>query len=109
MRYREMRVPCDTEVTVLVGEEARRARFVNISPSGARIEGLGCVPRDSLVTLAHAGTRIAARVVWSNDLHAGLRFPLPISASDIGALRGVAGRTGAWIPPDGHRRFRELT
>jgi hypothetical protein len=109
MRYRELRVPCDTEIIVLLGEEARRARFVNISASGARVEGLGRLPRDALVTIAHLSTRISARVVWSNDRQAGLRFPVALSASDIAALRGVGGRPGAWVPPDGHRRFRELT
>lgn len=109
MRYREMRMPCDTEVTALLGEEPRRVRFVNISATGARIEGLGRAPREALVTLVHLNTRIAARVVWANERQAGLRFVMPLSSSDLNALRGVTGvRPGAWVPV-GQPRFRELT
>lgn len=109
MRYREIRLPCDTEVAVILGEELRRARFVNINASGARMEGLGRVPRDALVTLAHLTLRVAARVVWTNDRQAGLRFVQPLPPSEISALRGVGDpRTGAW-PPQAVPRFREMT
>jgi hypothetical protein len=108
MRYREMRLPCDTEVTVILGEEARRARFVNLSPSGARLEGLGPVPRGSLVTLLRLDASLIARVVWSGQRHCGLRFDHPLSRGEMDALRGVGGRLGGW-PTRAMQGFRELT
>ena len=109
MRYRETRLPCGTEVAVALGEEVRRARIVNISPSGARLEGLGRLPRDALVMLAHLGSRVAAWVAWSNDRQAGLRFPRPLSDEDVAALRGVGGATGTRVLPGSRARFRELS
>jgi hypothetical protein len=109
MSYRQMRLPCDTAVTALLGENARRVRFVNISPTGARIEGLGLVPREASVTLTHLNTRIAARVVWANERQAGLRFVTPLSNTDMSALRGVGGsQPGMWAS-SGPTRFRELS
>ncbi len=109
MRYREMRLPCDTEVTALLGEAARRVRFANLSRTGARLLGLGRVPRGALVTLVHLNTRISARVIWTDDRQAGLRFVTPLSDSDLNALRGVTRpRPGAWVPVS-VRPFRELT
>lgn len=110
MRYREMRIPCDTEVAALLGEEIRRVRFVNISPSGARIEGLGRVPRGALVTVAHLWLRLPARVAWCTERQAGLRFVLPLSGAEVNTLRGVGeprGRTG-WAAPS-PLGFREMT
>ena len=108
MRYREMRIPCDTEIAVTLGEEARRARFVNISPSGARIEGLGAVPAGALVTLHHLGRGWPARVAWCRDGQVGLRFPVSLGDEEIGFLRGTSARAGAWGPLTA-ARFRELT
>jgi hypothetical protein len=109
MRYREMRLPCDTEVTVHLGGEARRARFVNISSTGARMEGLGRLPREAPVMLSYLANRITARVVWSNELQCGLRFMTPLSGPEVNAFRGVAGgRTSGWNTL-GAQTFRELT
>jgi hypothetical protein len=108
MRHREMRYPCDKDVTVALGDEPRRARLVNLSITGAKLEDLGRVPRDSLVSLSHMNARIAARVVWSNDRQTGLRFVRPLSHDELQGLRGVGGRgAGAWgsISPHG---FREM-
>lgn len=110
MRYRQMRLPCDTEVALCFGEDVRRVRFVNISPSGARIEGLGRVPQGAPATLCHLAMRLPVRVAWSNDRQAGLRFVVALEPSDIAALRGVGGvRPGTgWAPAPGFRP-REMT
>lgn len=108
MRYREMRIPCDTEIAVTLGEEARRARFVNISPSGARLEGLTGLSPGCLVTLQHLGRSWRARVAWCRDGQAGLRFPISLSDEEIGFLRGTGARPGSWGPLTA-ARFRELT
>lgn len=109
MRYREMRLPCDTELAASLGDEMRRLRFVNISASGARVEGLAPLPRDALVVLHHLGVRHATRVVWANERQAGLRFVRSLSAAELGHLRGTGGpRLGGWAPP-GQPRLRELT
>jgi hypothetical protein len=108
MRYREMRHPCDTNLTVFLGDEPRSARLVNISVTGGKLEGLGRAPRDALVTLAYMNARIRARVVWSNDRQTGLRFVLALSNAELQGLRGVAGRgAGAWVA-GGHLGYREM-
>lgn len=91
MRYRESRPACDAEAALLLGGERRLVRFVDLGPAGARVEGLGRVPRDAAATLAPPGRRIAARVIWSNGLQAGLRFDEPLSAAELDALRGRGG------------------
>lgn len=108
MRYREMRIPCDTEIVVTLGDEVRRARFVNISPSGARLTGLGQVPEGAVVTLRHLGRSWIARVAWCRDGQVGLRFPVSLSDGEIGFLRGTSARTGVWAP-SAAPRFRELS
>lgn len=108
MRYREMRIPCDTEIAVTLGEEARRARFVNISPSGARIEGPDGLPPGALVTLHHLGRRWPARVAWCRKGQAGLSFPVSLNDEEIGFLRGTGAPAGTWGPLTA-ARFRELT
>ncbi len=109
MRYRDMRIPCDTEVTALLGEEGRRVRFVNISGTGARIEGLGRAPRDALVTLVHLNNRISARVAWSNENQTGLRFLVPLSPANINMLRGTGGPKPGTRAPGLPTQFRELS
>lgn len=89
MRYREMRLPCDVEVVVMVADQPRRVRVVNVSSTGARVEGLGRVPREAPVTVMHLYSRFPARVVWTNARQAGLRFTIPLSAADLASLRGV--------------------
>lgn len=108
MRFRDMRMPCDTLVAVLLGGEQRTARFVNISATGAKLEGAGRLPREAPVTVAHLHHRVAARVVWSNERFLGLRFVLPLSPVELGALRGVV----RGVPVQGQAiapRFREMT
>ena len=108
MRYREMRIPCDTEVAVTAGEAARRARFINISPSGARVQGLDGLPVGALVTLHHLGRGWPACVAWCRSGQAGLRFPMPLGDEEIGFLRGTGARSGTWGSLTA-ARFRELT
>jgi hypothetical protein len=108
MRHREMRYPCDNDVVVALGDEPRRARLVNLSITGAKLEELGRVPRDALVSLSYMNARITARVVWSNDRHTGLRFMRPLSNAELHGLRGVGGRgAGAWGSANPHG-FREM-
>jgi hypothetical protein len=105
MRYREMRLPCETRVRLLHDGSEAPARLVNLSAAGARVAGAGPLPRDARVTLAHLGVRVAGTVVWSTPLEAGLRFSPPLPPAQVAALRRVAGSGAGWMPQG---TFREL-
>ncbi len=108
MRYREPRYPCDTDVLVLHDGDRRRARLVNLGSTGARIEGLGTVPRRAAVTLSHIGALYPATVVWSNPRRTGLRFWQRLSAAQVAALRQVGSHDGeGWLAP-GPTGYREM-
>ncbi len=108
MRYRELRYPCDTDLIVLQDGARCRARLVNLGHSGARIKGLGTVPRGATVTLSHIGALYPATVVWSNPQHTGLRFWRRLSAAQVCALRQVGAHDGqGWLAP-ASGAFREM-
>ncbi|SDE81230.1 PilZ domain-containing protein [Limimaricola pyoseonensis] len=99
MRYREQRYPSDRELRVEHGGQTVRASLVNISATGARLARLGRLPSDAAVTLCHLNLRLPARVVWSNERQTGVRFVMPLGASEVNAFRGAAGGfagPGAW-------------
>lgn len=108
MRFRDLRFPCDAELSVALGGEVRRVQVVDASITGARVEGLGPVARGEPVTLCRLEGRHGAVVVWSNGRQAGLRFVPPLTPGQLDALRAVLGaaRPGAW--GSGSQRFREL-
>ena len=109
MRFREQRFPSVTELRVMYGDEVRRVQLVNISATGARLEQVWHLPEDALVTLCHLHVRIPARVVWSNERQTGIRFVMPLTTTDMNALRGAIGRSpGSW-ESGSHYRLRELS
>lgn len=111
MRHRDQRFPCDTELTVVHDGTACRARLVNVSVTGGRLEGAGRVPRGATLWLHYLNARIAARVVWSTERQAAIQFAEPLTPASFSALRREGGRAptgGGWTPP-GHQGFRELT
>jgi hypothetical protein len=109
MRHREMRFPSDTELVLMSAGVTHRIRFLNVSTTGAKIEGADRPTRDSLVELAYLGARFRARVVWSDDLQTGIRFTPPLSQAELAGLRGQ-GRHGVGAGVQGGpHRFRELT
>lgn len=98
MRFRDLRFPCDVELTVACAGMVRRARLNNVSVTGARIEGLGRVPKGVPMILCLLEGRHVAHVVWSNERETGLRFAPELTQGQVNALRGVVGaeRPGAW-------------
>jgi hypothetical protein len=109
MRFRDLRFPCDVELTAACAGMVRRVRLVNISVTGARLAGLGVVPRGAPLILCLLDGRYVAQVVWSNERETGLRFTPELTPNQVNALRGVvgAGRPEAWVAPS--TGFRELT
>ena len=109
MRYRDQRLPCDTEALATLSEETRHVRFLNLSATGARIAGLGRLPRNALVPIRHLTDSYPALVVWATEKHAGVRFIRPLSGAELSRLRGRASdRRGSWAK-SGLHCFRELT
>ena len=108
MRHRELRSPSDTDLILMSGGVTHRVRFLNISTTGAKIEGADRLVRDSLVEFGYLGARFRARVVWSDDLQSGLRFTPPLSQAELAGLRGQGRQgIGGWVQ-GGSQRFREL-
>lgn len=105
MRFRPMRLPCDTHVRLVQRGEERPARLVNLGSSGARLSGGGPVSPGDAVTLAHLGLAVKATVVWRRGTEAGLRFVQPLGDRDLATLRG-AGMPSGWR---GGGSFREMT
>ena len=109
MRYRDQRSPAEAELSVIVGDDLQRCQLVNISPSGARLAYLDRLPCDTLVTLSYLHMRIPARVAWSNHELTGVRFLMPLSTTDMNALRRAGGRDrSGWGSSQG-LAFRELS
>jgi hypothetical protein len=98
MRFRDLRFPCDLELVAACAGDLRRVLLRNVSVTGARIEGLGHVPRGAPLILFLLEGRHAAVVVWVNERQAGLRFAPELTRAQVSALRGVHGadRPGAW-------------
>ena len=107
MRHRQPRFAADIEVRVECDGSLSRTRLVNVSPSGARLAGLGTLPPGELVVLSYLNARVRARVVWSNERQMGVAFIRPLSQAEVNALRGTdsANAAGSWSS----MQFRELS
>lgn len=91
MRFRDQRFPCDVELPVACAGAVRRVQVVNVSVTGARVEGLGPVPQGARMILCRLDGRHPGVVVWANARQAGLRFSPELSPAQVDALRGVVG------------------
>lgn len=108
MRYRSQRYPANSELGIEYDGLQRRARLIDISPTGARLRGLPPIPADSRLTLSHLSRRIFARVAWSNEHYTGVEFATPLSAQDLDTLRGLVTGQGRSGHSSGHHGFREM-
>lgn len=112
MRFRDLRFPCDLDLIAACAGGLHRIRLINVSVTGARIEGLGLVPRGEPLILCRLEGRHPAHVVWANKQQAGLRFAPELTTDQVNALRGVTGadRPGAWgVQGSASHGFRELS
>lgn len=68
----------------------------DLTPFGARVEGVGALRIDEMVILALPGCRpSAAFVVWANAHCAGLEFTAPLADAQFRELVSRYGRPGA--------------
>lgn len=65
-------------------------RIVDVDPDGARLRHEGRLPAEAWVAIRYRHLSIRARVVWSDDGAARLRFPRPLPPADLGTLRTTA-------------------
>ena len=100
MQPRSARRPADNEVRVIHADEVFRVLLVNISTTGARLNHIGNLPQDALVTLRHLYMRIPAYVAWSNDEETAVRFATPLTTREVDALCKLNGKTGVWASLD---------
>jgi hypothetical protein len=97
MRYRDHRYAADTRVRLACDYDVHDAELVNISATGLRIQHPELLPAGTLVTICYLHVRAPARVIRSNGEETALRFVLPLSASDLNAIRGSKGsHSGNW-------------
>ncbi len=89
MRYRSYRWPCRYDVRIITPGGIAPATVINISDTGARIEGDLGIPNGSVVTVHLLSQRIKATVMWQRDGLAGLRFPLRLGENAIDTVRGT--------------------
>jgi hypothetical protein len=99
MRYRDLRWPCDHPVVMQRGQQDMRARIVNISTSGARVESERALERGERVAIGLAGPPVMAEVRWVRGGLAGLRFDRVLTPREIGTARKAetgGRRGGGW-------------
>ena len=108
MRYREQRFATDRELRLVHGSEVQRVQLTNVSATGARLQKLAPLPRDTRVVLCHLHHKFPAKVVWSNERQTGVTFIEPLSNADLQTLAGTVGQMsrhgGGWS----NHGFREL-
>lgn len=95
MRYRDTRWPSNCDLTVETPQGRGRARVVNVSATGLRLQGAPPVARGGLISLQFAGERASARITWAYDDLCGARFTLPVSRRQLDILRQSKGGGGA--------------
>ncbi len=95
MRYREPRYPADKDLCVILGDEVRPAQLVNVSITGARLGQLGSVARNTLLTVSYLQYRFSAQVMWTDSEFTGVRFLVPLSTSELNALRREGSRASS--------------
>lgn len=97
MKYREMRLPCDREVTLGTPHGTDRAMVRNVCSHGARLAGVEGLSPGDVVTLDLHLTRAEARVAWVRTGLCGLRFTAPLGVAELDRIRG---RSGPAAPKD---------
>ena len=96
MKYRANRRPCSFHTAITVGTQARIATLVNISLSGALVQGLGRVRPGERVSFMLGNQRIdgrAARTTPNGDV--GIAFLRPLNSAQLGLVRQVVHTGGA--------------
>jgi hypothetical protein len=71
-----------------------RARLIDVSRTGARLEGSRLPELGKDVLLKCAGIEAFGSVAWEEAGRCGIRFDEPIGLSDLMALRAVAAESG---------------
>ena len=82
--------------------------IINISDAGARLDRVPPVPSGTLITLLIGGHPHAARVAWSYDRLAGVRFEEPLGKRKLDYVRGLSRDAPPSVRSAGHHGFREM-
>ena len=110
MRYRHYRHECNYRVEMRLPTGRIPAWIVNISASGARMEGLGEQRPQTPVAMVLNGFVHAGRIVWCRAGLCGIRFDQELSRTAVERVRErQAGPIQSRrMQSAGHHGFREL-
>ena len=104
MQYRTHRYPSDCAVSVATTTGQRRAYVVNVSKTGARLNGVEGLQRGDKISIRVLSHSVDAIVLWSRGAYAGVTFRPAINDYLMDVLRkGVDGRGRH---PSGRTGFR---
>ncbi|MBI1416164.1 MAG: hypothetical protein GC146_02980 [Limimaricola sp.] len=110
MRYRDTRWPSSCDLTVETPQGRGRARVINVSATGLRLQGAPPMARGALIVLHFASERVSARITWVHGDLCGGSFALPVSRRQLDILRQTKGSGGAGLAARsaGLHGFREM-
>ena len=108
MRYRPRRSPSRYASTAEVHGRLLRITVRDVSAEGARIEGAGRLAVGAPCALRILDGTVTARVRWSGDDVAGIRFDRPLSRRQFDTLRQAATTRRHGTTPRQHFTFTEM-
>jgi hypothetical protein len=72
----------------------RRVHVLDLSETGAQVNGVHTPVLGSFVSLSVGDVRRAARVAWVRGQRFGIKFVMPLTATEVGALLMTGARAG---------------
>jgi hypothetical protein len=89
-RRSQPRAPVHLPVTIATLDGNKRISLLEVSLSGARLEGTGAPPIGKDAVLMCGAVEAFGTIVWAAGERCGMNFDEPISLSELVALRRVA-------------------
>ncbi|MDB5696304.1 MAG: pilZ domain protein [Sphingomonas bacterium] len=77
-----------------VGGGRRRVHVLDLSETGAQVNGVNPPALGSFVSLCVGEVRRAARVAWVRGQRFGVTFVMPLTANEVGAVLVIGTRAG---------------
>jgi hypothetical protein len=78
-------IPLIAVTTTITGSKS--ACLVDVSCTGARLQGLGLPRPDEVLEICIEGVRAFGLVTWTNEHQCGVAFDVPLSTAEVTFLR----------------------